>query len=107
MELTGKCKKSFTEWYLQVHKGNSPRLAEFVREAEMYNWEKKHPSEKYGVLVDFFDSVDIYLNAIAFERMRYFKAIVDGRMEKRKFKNRNDALTFAIKKANEIFNNRQ
>ena len=97
MKTTGKAREALSEW--------------LKTSDDFYNTTVEHLEEypecmQFGVYVDFFDSVGIYLNAIAFERMKYFKAIVDGNMEKRKFKNRNDALIFAINKAVEIFNER-
>ena len=101
MKLIGKCLESFKEWYQ-----NQNFQIGYDIDDQLCFMDGIPESMQYGVLEDFFDSVGIYLNAIAFERMKYFKAIVDGNMEKRKFKNRNDALIFAINKAVEIFNER-
>lgn len=55
-----------------------------------------------GIYLDFFDRLGIYLNALSFENGKYFKAIVDGYMQKKKFKNRIEALVYSIEKANDI-----
>ena len=46
----------------------------------------------------------IYINALSFEKGKYFKAMVDGYMQKKKFKSRIEALIYAIEKADELYN---
>ena len=122
MNLTGKCKEEFEKWYLFDYIKMIPEKdweLEFINQFEItrlylikefYN---KKPSEKYGVLIDYFDSVGIealvmrwkgkYVESIY--KMSNDKSLTGGLHEGRKgFKTRPEARTKAIEKANEIRN---
>ena len=103
MKLTGKCKEDFEKWLDKNHK-HVIRFF-YVLDENM----------KYGVYVDYFDSVDIHLDIyseiIQFENSKIdyassvyrnyydFECFKLGR-----FQTRNEARTQAIIKANNIYN---
>tara|TARA_R110000796_G_scaffold119020_1_gene233160 strand:- start:857 stop:1162 length:306 start_codon:yes stop_codon:yes gene_type:complete len=47
MELTGKCKDEFKKWWINF----------MDQEMSIHTFVQQHKSMKYGVLIDFFDSV--------------------------------------------------
>jgi len=57
MELTGKCKEDFEKWILKLWCVDVSLHDYFIEEFDR-EWESK----KYGVYVDFFDSVGIEIN---------------------------------------------
>lgn len=110
MELTGLCEIAFEKWYLpkdNYYDGyNEFLLSEFY---------KLHPSMQYGVYVDFFDSVGISFDSINdrptgnrfSKRFGYIlkqhkkrPIIITG------FLTRFEARTAAVKKADELVNNK-
>lgn len=111
--LTGKCKENFEKWYreCQNRKEDIPSL-----KSAMPWFYSLDFSMQYGVYVDFFDSVGIYLELTKFydnweceiwtQKEDVMSIIFDsstiGNSGKRK--NRNEARTKAIEKANEIYN---
>jgi hypothetical protein len=92
MELTGKCKEDFKKWF----KGRFKYMS-------FFEFEYLQCSMQYGVYVDFFDSVKLFINVNTVtnyvchvfikENFDYIKNI-----------NRTEARAEAIKKANEIYN---
>jgi hypothetical protein len=104
--LTGECKKAFEEWY--YHKSDLPQCYDIKFDTEFYNL---HPSMRWGVYQDFFDSVGIAVNA----NRNYSKCLpksygyygsINCKSVTNTLKSREQARTEAIKKANEIFNNK-
>ena len=103
MKLTGKCKEAFEKWYIETrYKGENNRLSIFY----CLVFHHKPDSEKYGVYVDFFDSVGIVLNSTGvFPIDIYgFGYSVNLNSNSIHFKTRPEARKAAIEKANEIFN---
>jgi len=100
MELTGKCKKDFFKWF-QSKSQTHYRLKEWFEDLDN--------SMQYGVYVDFFDeksNLGIIQNVT--EKMFYWKVKI---LKDSKIKGYSDfeetrpeARTEAIKKANEIYN---
>jgi hypothetical protein len=109
MNLTGKCKVEFEEWYYVTQSNN-----DWVWELdEFYDLPE---SMKFGVFVDFFDSVGLelvvhkfkgrYVASIYVER-EYLKSHLDDeeiKCNKKGYTTRLIARTEAIIKANEIRN---
>ena len=102
MELTGKCKEDFDTYY----------LSEFGDEDDLHQFKRKlHNSEKYGVFVDFADSVGYSLNIgqslYNEKRMAYIHVNDSSRMIKIGiYTTRPEARTASIEKFNEIHNQR-
>jgi len=100
MNLTGKCKEAFEEWYIDF----------FADEDYLYDfYENHHPSEKYGVYVDFFDSKGIRIS-IRNIGDSYWYVInhpnilgLKDRHES-KFTGRPETRSKAVEKADEIYN---
>ena len=99
MILTGKCKEEFEKWLLSAYKEGEEKnkakaLSLFVRSPN---------SMKYGVYVDFFDSVGIYI--IISRDSGWYDVDIAGEWTSTTTQdNRTEARTLAIEKANEIYN---
>lgn len=107
MKLTGQCKKDFEKWYI-----DNIMNYKLPFEKHSYNnigfYTLSH-SMQYGVLVDFFDSVGMYIEDISINDSDFTfqiwnkeskKSIANGKEE---FK-RQIAREQAITKAKEIYN---
>ena len=70
MKLTGKCKEEFEKWFVVVflkhslnyYESTDKATKEYVR-IDLKTFYTKNKSMQYGVYVDFFDSVGIYINS--------------------------------------------
>lgn len=96
MELTGKAKEDFKEWYLNHIKSYNDKL---ISNTDTNYFNLLTDSMKYGVFVDWFyesisyiDFVDIFIDFVANE-IKYTPTLLE------------DIRTKAIEKANEIYNN--
>ena len=105
MKLTGKCKEEFEKWLLYC--GVYGEYEYHLDEDLVSHFENLKTSMKYGVYVDFFDSVGIYVQietrlfdnehpVYIYHKRNYTRV---GR-----YKKRPEARTTAIEKANEIYN---
>lgn len=95
MELTGKCKEDFEEWFIERFWTGDWAMSD-AEKMGLFRVKKFYllpPSMKYGVYVDFFDSVDI--------SMKCKDVIFEIYSENT---NRYEARTKAVEKANEIYN---
>jgi hypothetical protein len=59
MKLTGKCKEDFEKWFLTTPDSVKYNPLHFF-------YEDLSEAMKYGVYVDFFDSVEIYIDIIPY-----------------------------------------
>lgn len=107
MKLTGKCKEDFEKWYKENNYRNAKRdkTLNFI----CLSFWSKQDNQKYGVLVDFFDSVVIKIQIEPFDSFIFDVIIIfeendDVYVLDKGFKTRPKARTAAIKKANEIYN---
>ena len=109
MKLTGKCKEDFEKWlnssekYIRIN----PILNVEIDLNNIYIFGLLTTSMQYGVLVDFFDSVGVYIQietrlfdnehpVYIYYKRNYTRV---GR-----YKKRPEARTLAIEQANEIYN---
>ena len=97
MELTGKCKEDFNNWICITVAKCSKNLCTFE------NFYRLNYAAKYGVLVDFFDSVGIDIEI--YTTIHGFDFMIKTNIFKGYFETRAEARTAAIEKANEIHNN--
>lgn len=110
MELTGRTKTDFKKWYNSrpMHTPIHTPYSIFMGHCD---------SMKYGVLVDYFDSVGIYINIDSeFDLEEPVKTLIfhydinsveyweSSRQEELVFKTRPEAINSAIEKANELRN---
>lgn len=114
--LTGKCKEDFKRWFYHNHLGVAYRILEHnVLHTDIFK--NLTPSMQYGVYVDFFDSVGIYIDLQIHSEPTMsgliFKSIRPNILDNRRFYNvgasfgeRDRARTEAIKKSNEIYNSK-
>lgn len=97
MILTGKCKEDFAKWYDNY----VPRNAKFWMNVKAF-WDA-HPSMKWGVLIDFFESEEIRINI--YSEIDFIGVSVNDFHLGNHFKYLKDARNEAVQKANEIYNN--
>jgi len=105
MKLTGKCKEQFEEWYCNSVFESHVEKEHYRLVLGDYFYIHSH-SMKYGVYVDFFDSVGLYINKLcpdSFEIQYGFDSYIDYSEVDR---TRPEARTKAIEKANELLNER-
>ena len=117
MELTGKCIESFWKWYFldgtlrnlkryTAHNLQVKIHGEKAVAVEKLRFLSLSESEQYGVIVDFADSVgvDIMIGIYGYDIK--IKNECGERWTKKTGKNRHEVRTAAVKKFNEIFNER-
>ena len=108
MELTGQCKEAFEKWFIDKE------LQLYIIEdlhCAMVDFYKMYPSMQYGVYVDFFDSVGIYIDVVVIV-CGFELSIWKRNIEKDVYcvsrlvdsKTRHEARAKAIETANEIYN---
>ena len=105
MKLTGKAKEEFEKWFVESYKNE----INYGRVPMPSTLDRYIPSMQYGVYVDFFDSVGVEVD-ITPQRKFYEYQVSwsdsDYKYDRTSKKDRQEAREQAIKKANEIFNNR-
>ncbi len=117
MKLTYKTLESFENWYIDLYWGGTWAFSDAER-LELYKssiFNTLPESMKFGVYVDFFDSVGIYIEEKIdtdwdYERITYYHEIdcneqLYGTMA-HEYKTRSEARTAAVTKANELYNNK-
>jgi len=102
--LDGECKIEFEKWYYHNE-------AEYELGISGGHSGKLHPSREWGVIVDFFDSVGIWLiEDVEHKSTGHEYSVKYKREYNMEFgltysnKSRNEARSAAITKANELFN---
>ena len=109
MELTGAAKEAFEKWYLFTYLNRSKAQTD-ISHVLMFEFNGKKDSEKWGVYVDWFDSVGYHLS-ITFDGFDEFGWEVDMFKETITcplwMDTRPEARTEAIKKGDELFNNQE
>lgn len=104
MELTGQCKEDFEKWYTDDCNRESMCYFELVDEPyEERGFYSMSDSMQYGVYVDFFDSVGVYIcdfkSKEGYGHYRYGENYMKESIETRQ-----EARAKVIEKANEIYN---
>ena len=112
MELTGKCKEDFEKWVNQNHQKLIVRMgSEKTTTGTLILWDEFPLSLKWGVYVDFFDSVGIkiLIKNQDYQNWWFFHIkpvdIHETYIERSLRNTRSEARKSAIEKANEIYNN--
>ena len=107
MKLKGQAKEDFEKWLDSIKevviKNTSTLCATFP-----YNFYQLSPSMKYGVYVDWFDSVGIQVNGTGWLMFTFsisYEDVSVKRIKGEAYNSRPEARTAAIQKANEIYNN--
>ena len=105
MKLTGKCKESFEEWFIDWVFRNALNEYRIPKKERMELFYSLPLSMQYGVLVDFFDSVGLIVeNKKSISAYSYYVTNTPKYFQSFLAKTRHEARTKAIEKANEIFN---
>lgn len=91
MNLTGQSKEDFINFMCKTYP-----------DIRWHDYEKMTDSMINALIIEWFDSVGVYVNAISFNDN--WKFIVDFVYQDRKYRTRQEALIFAITQANEIYN---
>ena len=111
MELTGKAKVDFEKWFDDTHKHTMLLWGESVENTGFY---ELTDSMKYGVYVDWLDSVGIVICIEVWGNVNvkglntdYFKVEIDYVEVADYLDTRPEARTAAITKATELYNNRK
>ena len=104
MKLTGKCKEEFKKWYRQYIKNQNGRRK--LIDGTYYTFFSHFLTDamQYGVMVDFFDSVGMWIEICKFPSNMQWYYMIDDSAEINDYETRHEARTAAIAKANEIFN---
>ena len=98
MELTGKAKESFIDY---LDKTNQIKIEKGILNL---HWQDLPEKFKNALIIEWFDSVGIYVTSDYFELNNgFYSEILDSNFEIIK-PTRQEALTEAFKKANEIYN---
>lgn len=100
MKLSGKSLEQFEKWYIPYLRKQRPDYIRFTDEQLLSKFRRKQDSEKYGVLVDFFDSLGVKCGICEFRE--FFMVNRDDTL----YKTRHQARAKAIERANKIYNNR-
>ena len=106
MELTGKCREEFEKWYFKDFEFNE-EINDFDRRITLSIFYTEKNSMQYGVYVDFFDSVELFIQIETriFDKEHpcyIYSKTVYNRVGC--FNTRQEARTEAIKKADELRN---
>jgi len=109
MKLTGKAKEDFEKWFFKdcAYEANITQEDGVTIGQSLLNSFYSHSEfMKYGVYVDFFDSVGVEIVIMTSDiKEKYLVTINDFVLEY--FKTRQEARAEAIKKANEIYNEQE
>ena len=98
--LTGKCKEAFIDY---LDKTNQITIEKGILKLHWQDFPEKYT---HALIIDFFDSVGIYVNSDYFELNKgFYSEVLDSNFAIVK-PTRQEALTEAIKKANEIYNSK-
>ena len=102
--LKGKANEDFDKWYIPWIREQRPDYIKFTDAQILRKFYRKVFSEQYGVLVDWFDSVGIYINIVG-NTFQNYKLYVDTDSINN-FETRPQARQKAIERASEIYNER-
>lgn len=101
MILTNKCKEQFEIWYLKMIRQKPDIQERYYDENLLSFFWNSDDTIRNARIIEFFDSVDIYVNAIRYHGK--WMPMADGTISK-KYTTRHEALIRAVKEANEIYN---
>ena len=108
MILTGKAKEDFENYVLNKELGHDSEvlISVYNQESLFINYNNVKETLLNALIIEWFDSVGIYVTSDYFELNKgFYSEILNENFEIVK-PTRQEALTEAIKKANEIYNNK-
>ena len=108
MILTGKAKEDFENYVLNKNLGHDSEvlISVYNQESLFINYNNVKETLLNALIIEWFDSVGIIITSDYFELNKgFYSEILESNFEIIK-PTRKEALTEAIKKANEIYNNK-
>lgn len=104
MTLTEKCQNDFYAYMIPELRKMEGVGDRFFNETIIQQFEIMPICFKNAMIIDFFDSVGIYTNAISYNNQAYWKPICDNETTNCGYKTRKEAIEIAIKWGNESYN---
>lgn len=104
--LTGKCEIAFEKWFIKEH-GSWGQYEPIIGDGlDLQDFYCSTKSMQYGVYVDWFDSVMFEINIYSYSNKKYRYELINKEIWHvlEDFNTRHEARTEAIKKANQIYN---
>ena len=108
MILTGKAKEDFENYVLNKELGHDSEvlISVYNQETLFINYNNVKETLLNALIIEWFDSIGIYITSDYFELNKgFYSEILESNFEIIK-PTRQEALAEAIKKANEIYNNK-
>ena len=108
MILTGKAKEDFENYVLNKNLGHDSEvlISVYNQESLFINYNNVKETLLNALIIEWFDSVGIYITSDYFELNKgFYSEVLNSDFEIIK-QTRQETLTEAIKKANEIYNNK-
>ena len=106
MDLAGQCKIDFEKWFEKHEMHNEHHFSNLGFKHYLMSFYAMHDSFKYGVYVDFFDSVNLHVSINHYKDVYWFDFTNKSDTifnESDEYKTRNEAIREAIKQAKEIY----
>jgi len=97
MKLTGKCKEDFNRYMIMELRKMEGVRDRFFDETIIQQFEIMPICFKNAMIIDFFDSVGIYTNAISYNNQAYWKPVCDNCTANTRYKTRKEAIEIANK----------
>jgi len=104
MKLTGQAKALFEKWYLLLIRKERKDYDRFSDEQILRKFYRLLPSQRWGVLQDFADSLEVELKVFVDHRHGTYIAVVKHQNVEVDHPTRQEARTAAIEKLNQIIN---
>ena len=109
MILTGKAKEDFENYVLNKNLGHDSEvlISVYNQETLFINYNNVKETLLNALIIEWFDSVGIYISSYGFEFTKEFYSEITSDNFSVIKPTRQEALTEAIKKANEIYNEKK
>ena len=104
MELTGKCKEEFEKWFEPPLKDELDPWEIALHGTMVAGFYTHRTSMQWGVLVDYFDSVGIIIEAYKYSLNLGYGCMINNNSPKKGFTTMDESRIAAIEKAGELRN---
>lgn len=113
MILNGKAKEDFEKWYFENHCSSNIKFEDLLPHHiyDVFGWlYKQSLTIQNAFVIDWFDSIDIYVNVLRYSLSEPNKWVVIKSLYENNldfiYSSRQQATIQAIKKANDLYNSR-